>query len=65
MASAMPPERLVCEKVRDIAALDAVLGQRGVEMIGTHRANRTRPPTQSGRPLHRFKRQGTVEHSIS
>jgi transposase len=65
MASPRLPERLVGDKAYDSDALDAALAERGVELIAPHRANRTRPPTQDGRPLRRFIRRWTVERSIS
>jgi transposase len=37
------------------------LAELGVEMIAPHRRGRTRPKTQDGRPLRRFKRRWKIE----
>ena len=41
--------------------LDAALAKRGIEMIASHRSNRTAPKTQDGRSLRRYKRRWKVE----
>ena len=56
------PERLIGDKAYDSDALDARLRtERGIALIAPHRANRTRPATQDGRPLRRYRRRWIVE----
>ena len=56
------PERLVGDKAYDSDELDRRLaGERDMEMIAPHRANRRKRPTQDGRPLRRYKRRWKVE----
>ena len=55
------PRRLVGDRAYDSDPLDERLAQRGVEMIAPHRSNRTRPPTQEGRPLRRYRRRWKIE----
>jgi len=45
-----------------VIPLDERLRQeRGVELIAPHKADRSRPPTQDGRTLRRYKRRWKVE----
>ena len=55
------PQRLIGDKAYDSDKLDAKLEQQGIELIAPHRANRTRPVTQDGRALRRYKRRWKVE----
>jgi len=55
------PERLIGDKAYDSDPLDEALAQQGIEMIAPHRENRTKPPTQDGRPLRRYRRRWKVE----
>jgi len=56
------PARLIGDKAYDSDGLDARLAaERGIEMIAPHRENRTRPATQDGRPLRRYRRRWRVE----
>ena len=55
------PQNLVGDKAYDSDPLDAETGERGVETIAPHRRNRTRPKTQDGRRLRRYKRRWIVE----
>jgi transposase len=56
------PQRLIGDKAYDSDGLDRRLqDERGVEMIAPHRANRSRPPTQDGRLLRRYRRRWKVE----
>jgi IS5 family transposase len=59
------PERLVGDKAYDSDRLREELRRRGIELISPHRKNRTRPPTQDGRPLRRYKKRWIVERSIA
>jgi transposase len=55
------PERLIGDKAYDSDLLAERLAERGIELIAPHRSNRTKPKTQDGRPLRRYKRRWTVE----
>ena len=55
------PARLIGDKAYDSDPLDAELAERGIELIAPHRANRTKPRTQDGRKLRRYKRRWKVE----
>lgn len=59
------PERLLYDKAADADWLRETLAVRGIEFICPHRSNRTKPPTQDGRPLRRYKRRYKVERTIS
>jgi transposase len=65
MVSTVTPERIIGDKAYDSDALDTDLADRGVNLIAPHRGNRTKPSTQDGRALRRFRRRWTVERSIS
>lgn len=49
------PERVLGDKAFDSDPLRARLAARGIELIAPHRENRTKPPTQDGRALHRYR----------
>jgi transposase len=55
------PVRLIGDRAYDADGLDAALAHLGIEMIAPHRRNRTRPKTQDGRPLRRYRRRWKVE----
>jgi transposase len=55
------PQRLIGDRAYDADGLDAALAQLGIEMIAPHRRNRTRPKTQDGRPLRRYRRRWKIE----
>jgi transposase len=55
------PERLIGDRAYDSDPLDAVLGERGIEMIAPHRRNRKKTKTQDGRKLRRYKRRWKIE----
>jgi transposase len=56
------PEKLIGDKAYDSDKLDDdLLKKHGVEMIAPHRRNRTKPKTQDGRKLRRYKRRWKVE----
>ncbi len=59
------PERLIGDKAYDSDPLDARLADDGIELIAPHRRNRTKPKTQDGRPLRRYKRRWKVERLIA
>ena len=54
-------ERLTGDRAYDSDPLDAALAARGIELIEPHRAGRTKPKTQDGRPLRRYRRRWTIE----
>jgi len=52
------PEKLIGDKAYDSDQLDEnLLKKHGVELIAPHRRNRTKPKTQDGRKLRRYKRR--------
>ena len=55
------PKRLVADRAYDSDPLDTALGERSIEMIAPHRRNRTKPKTQDGRKLRRYKRRWKIE----
>lgn len=55
------PERLIGDKAYDSDPLDDRLRLQGVELIAPHKANRTKPNTQDGRPLRRYLRRWKME----
>jgi transposase len=59
------PERLIGDKAYDSDPLDARLAAEGIALIAPHRRNRTKPKTQDGRPLRRYKRRWKVERLIA
>ena len=59
------PRRLIYDKAADSDPLRGRLAARRIDLVCPHRRNRTRPPTQDGRRLRRYKRRWTVERTIS
>lgn len=59
------PKRLMYDKAADADWLRDALGVRGIELICPHRRSRTKPATQDGRSLRRYKRRYKVERTIS
>jgi transposase len=55
------PERLIGDRAYDSDPLDAVLREKGIEVIAPHRKNRRKPKTQDGRKLRRYKRRWKIE----
>ena len=55
------PERLIGDLAYDSDPLDARFAKLGIELIAPHRENRSRPPTQDGRALRRYRRRWKVE----
>ena len=58
------PRRLIYDTAADSDPLRHRLQLRGIELICPHRSNRTKPPTQDGRALRRYRRRWKVERSI-
>jgi transposase len=59
------PRRLIYDLAADRDPLRRRLLRRGIELICPHRSNRTRPATQDGRKLRRYRRRWKIERSIS
>lgn len=55
------PPRLIGDRAFDSDPLDEHLRIQGIEMIAPHRHNRTKPQSQDGRKLRRYKRRWKVE----
>jgi transposase len=55
------PRRLIGDRAYDSDPLDSELAAWGVELIAPHRRNRSRPQTQDGRPLRRYRRRWKME----
>jgi transposase len=59
------PRRLIYDPAADSDPLRERLARRGIELVCPHRRNRTKPKTQDGRKLRRYKHRWKVERSIS
>ena len=59
------PKRLLYDKAADADWLREALDVRGIALICPHRQSRTKPATQDGRALRRYKRRYKVERTIS
>lgn len=55
------PEKLIGDKAYDSDPLDAQLKELGVDLIAPHKENRSKPVTQDGRKLRRYKKRWKVE----
>jgi transposase len=56
------PEYLIGDRAYDSDPLDARLRfDRGITLIAPHRGNRSRPKTQDGRRLRRYRRRWKIE----
>ena len=55
------PERLIADRAYDSDPLDARFAKRGIELIAPHRDSRSRPATQDGRALRRYRRRWKIE----
>jgi len=58
---AAAPRRLLGDRAYDSDPHDAALRAEGIALIAPHRANRSKPRTQDGRPLRRLARRWKVE----
>lgn len=54
-------ERLIADRAYDSDPLRMELAEQKIELICPHRKGRTRPPTQDGRKLRRYKRRWKIE----
>jgi transposase len=59
------PKRLIYDRAADSDPLRKRLKNRGIELICPHRSNRTKPPTQDGRKLRRYRRRWKVERTFA
>ena len=55
------PERLIGDRAYDSDPLDETLAEQGILLIAPHKRNRTKPKTQDGRALRRYRRRWKVE----
>jgi transposase len=55
------PRRLIGDRAYDSDPLDRELAAEGIELIAPHRSNRSKPATQDGRALRRYRRRWKVE----
>src|SRR3989454_12219210 len=58
------PDRVIGDGGYDSDPLRERLARRGIALIAPHHKNRTRPRTQDGRALRRYKRRWIVERTI-
>jgi transposase len=57
--------RVIADRAYDSDPLRAQLAARGIELIAPHRSNRSKPRTQDGRALRRYKRRWKVERTFA
>jgi transposase len=66
LSPAVPaPERLLYDKAADADWLRESLTRRRIALICPHRENRTKPPSQEGRSLRRYRSRWVVERTFS
>lgn len=59
------PERVICDRAYDSDPRRERPARRGIELVCPRRKNRTRPKTQDGRRLRRYKRRWKVERTFA
>jgi transposase len=59
------PQRLIYDRAADSDPLRRRLKRRGIELICSHKSNRSKPPTQDRRKLRRYKHRWKIERSIA
>jgi transposase len=59
------PQRVIADRAYDSDPLRERLAARGIELIVPHRRNRSKPHTQDGRALRRYKRRWKVERTFA
>src|SRR5258708_29046573 len=59
------PRRVIADRAYDSDPLRQRLAARGIELVAPHRGNRSKPRTQDGRALRRYKRRWKVERTIA
>lgn len=55
------PHRIIGDLAYDSDPLDRRLARRRIELIAPHKINRSKPATQDGRPLRRYRRRWKIE----
>jgi transposase len=58
-----PTVPVIADKAYDSDPLRERLAEQGFELISPHRENRTKPPTNDGRKLRRYRRRWLVERT--
>src|SRR6266853_1549340 len=58
-------QRVIADRAYDSDPLRQRLAARGIELVAPHRWNRSKPRTQDGRALRRYKRRWKVERTIA
>ncbi len=56
---------MIADRGYDSDPLREQLARRGIELIAPHRINRSKPPTQDGRALRRYRRRWIVERTFA
>jgi len=59
------PLRLIADRGYDSDPLRTRLAARGIELIAPHRWNRSKPVTQDGRALRRYRRRWKIERTFA
>ena len=59
------PRRVIADRAYASDSLRQRLAARGIELVAPHRGNRSKPRTQDGRALRRYKRRWKVERTIA
>jgi transposase len=58
-------QRVIADRAYDSDPLRERLASRGIELITPHRGNRSKPATQDGRALRRYRRRWKVERTLA
>jgi transposase len=56
---------VIADRGYDSDPLREQLARRGIELIAPHRINRSKPPTQDGRALRRYRRRWIIERTFA
>jgi transposase len=59
------PQRVIADRAYDSDPLRERLAARGIELVAPHRWNRSKPRTQDGRALLRYRRRWKVERTFA
>jgi transposase len=59
------PPRLIADRGYDSDRLRDALARRRIQLIAPHRKSRTRPATQDGRALRRYRRRWIIERTFA
>jgi transposase len=59
------PARVIADRAYDSDPLRERLAARGIELVAPHRGNRSKPRTQDGRALRRYRRRWKVERTLA